>query len=103
MTNKVEKHLEMAAAALVSGDTGAALQQLKKAEIRMSRLPASVAEGLTEQLERLLSLAQAAAQGIADAKALISIAGTSARNVTTYDRRGESESVRAPRPMLGRF
>lgn len=103
MANKVEKCLDMAAAALIAGDTGAALQQLEKAEIKIRRSPAAAGQGLEERLERLLSLAQAAAQGIADAKALISTAGTSARNVTTYDRRGESENVRATRPMLGRF
>ena len=103
MLSNAEKCLDAAAAALIAGDTEVALQQLKRAEAKLSRASAAAGSGVADRLERLLGLAQAAAQGIADAKAVISAAGASARNVTTYDQRGESKNVRASRPTLGRF
>lgn len=102
MTN-AEKYLDLAAAALIAGDADAALKQLEKAEARLERSPDAAGSGVTERLERLQGLARAAADGIADARALISVAGASARNVTTYDRLGEPNNVRVTRPTLGRF
>lgn len=101
--SNIEKCLDMAAAALIIGDADAALKQLEKAEANLGRLSDPAGAGVAERLERLLGLARAAADGIADARALISGAGASARNVTTYDRRGEPNNVRATRPTLGRF
>ena len=101
--SNIEKCLDMAAAALIVGDADAALKQLEKAEANLGRLSDPAGACVAERLERLLGLARAAADGIADARALISGAGASARNVTTYDRRGEPNNVRATRPTLGRF
>ena len=99
----LEKALEAAAAALILGETEVALQYLQTVEAKLSRLPRDSMLGVGDQLARLLSLAQAAAEGIADARELILSARTSARNITTYDRRGEASNVRVGRPTLGRF
>ncbi|MBA4492293.1 hypothetical protein [Paracoccus sp. S1E-3] len=93
----------MAAESLIAGDADAALNYLERAGARLERSPDATRSGVRKRLARLEGLARAAADGIADARALISIAGASARNVTTYDRRGEPNKVRVTRPTLGRF
>ncbi|MFD1794772.1 hypothetical protein FQV27_06185 [Paracoccus aurantiacus] len=100
--SELEEILDQAAAALLSGNVQHALDALALAEARMDG--AEQAEpGLRTRLERLSGLSAAAAQGVADARQLISQAVRSAKNVTTYDRRGQALNVKAVRPVIGRF
>lgn len=99
----IERLLDGAATALISGDTGEALLQLSRAEKKMRRSPRDGNAGIRNRLDRLANLSRAAAQGIADARELISEASVSAKTVTTYDRCGDASNVRSTRPALGRF
>lgn len=99
----IERLLDGAAMALISGDTGEALLQLSRAEKKIRRSQGDGSAGIKERLDRLANLARAAAQGIADARELISEAAVSAKTVTTYDRCGDANNVRSTRPALGRF
>jgi hypothetical protein len=95
--------LENAAEALIRGDVDEALKQLSHVEKRLEKSVPSNREDLKHRLDRLVSLAQAAAQGIEDAREIITGAGTSARIVTTYDRCGDARKVHVTKPALGRF
>lgn len=95
--------LEGAADALILGNIEEALRQLSLAEKRMEKLLPSAREDLRSRLDRLVFLAQAAVQGIEDARGVISSAGASARIVTTYNRSGDAKKVHVTKPALGRF
>ena len=95
--------LDRAAEALIRGDVEDALRQLSFAEQQLEKLKKSKRADLQRRLDRLVYLAQATAQGIEDAREIISGAGASARSVTTYDRSGDAQKVRMTKPVLGRF
>ncbi len=99
----VGMELDAAAEALIRGDVEQALRQLARAEGQFDSGPSIDRAEIKDRLSRLVALAQAAAQGIEDARAVISSAGASARSVTTYDRSGDARKVRLTTPVLGRF
>ncbi|MDO5642800.1 MAG: hypothetical protein Q4G26_10510 [Paracoccus sp. (in: a-proteobacteria)] len=95
--------LEKAAAALINGDSEAALRHLAALEARAKRRPELIDTEMQAGLARLAGMAQAAADGIADARALIEKASMNARNIKTYDDRGKPQPVTNARAALGRF
>lgn len=99
----VLKTLDRAAEALVAGNLQQALDLLERAERQMEADDSSVRDDVRGRLMRMSSLAAASAQGIADARQLISEALSLARNVTTYDKSGKARNVKRAKPVIGRF
>lgn len=99
----VAKLLDDSAMALIAGDSEGALRLLSQVEKVVLLKPQELEEGVQTGLHRLMELAQAARDGVADARALIQKAGGNARNLQTYDVQGHPQAVSATRGALGRF
>lgn len=97
------KLLDDATRSLIEGDGPAALQLLSEVEKKVKRKPDLMNDAIIAGLKSFSELAQAAGEGIADARALIVKAGGGARNLKTYDGNGNAQPVKNPRGALGRF
>lgn len=99
----INRLMDQAMASLVGGDNDAALKLLAEIERKGSRKPELLDEGFRASLERFADLARAAAEGIADARALVVLAGENLRNAKTYDGKGAARPAAFPKRPLGRF
>lgn len=99
----VARCLEDARKALVAGNAEAALAALSAALTQFEREGPEVDDELYMRVQHLVSLAEAAAKGVADARAYIDDAVRGARIVTTYDDHGKATAVAAAKASFKRF
>ncbi|MDO5605403.1 MAG: hypothetical protein Q4G25_09620 [Paracoccus sp. (in: a-proteobacteria)] len=99
---EAEYLLERAAQALISGQAEDAFQLVEAAEQLMDQN--LVDHGaLADRLARLKDLAEAALQGVADARATLQAARRDATTVQTYDELGKPCPVQNRNVEIGRF
>ncbi|TKW65532.1 MAG: hypothetical protein DI616_14110 [Paracoccus denitrificans] len=99
----LKKLVDAARSALMAGDSAGALSHLTIAAKKSQRDPTLMEPEIVSELTRLARIARAAADGIADARALIVQAGGNARNLKTYDGKGIAKPVKNKQATIGRF
>lgn len=101
--NNIGSLLEDVSSALIAGDMNRAVVLLYEAERQAMRRPHLLNESLKSGIIRLSGLAHAAAEGIADAQAIIDGAGIGARSIKSYDSMGNENSIMASKRRSYRF
>jgi len=95
----LNRKLQQAEAALLSGDPAAALHIIQALQDDI----AASDEDLRGPLERLATLSRAASEGVAEAIALVSAAITLRQSVKTYDSAGRPRKVETTANSIGRY
>ncbi|WBU64301.1 hypothetical protein [Paracoccus aerodenitrificans] len=100
---KIEDLLEEAVDALIAADAQMALEHFSKAMKIISKAPISADSKIIGRLERILSLAESAMLGVADAREYISRAVDEAKSLNYYDLDGKPRAAKGECKTFGKY
>lgn len=100
---EVQEFFEDAARALCEGRCEDAVDFLIKIEEKLTLKPDIDEPCFSASLERLARLADAAAEGISDARTILAATVGQIRELRTYDGLGKQSQVGSARKLLGKY